>query len=65
MRELNRQECHLVSGGHDPQVCTPGTALNDYYGITNTSTFGGDLINIYEGLVEAASHVIERVALAI
>ncbi len=56
MRELNRMELDFVSGG--VLVCTP----NDFGGITDTGGFGRDLINIYEGLVAATSHVIERVA---
>ena len=65
MRELKTDELSLVFGGHTPQVCTPATALNDYNGIRNTSSVGDDLINIYEGLVAATSHIIERVALAL
>jgi hypothetical protein len=33
--------------------------------VTDTSTLGEDLIEIYEGLVEATSYVIERVANAL
>jgi hypothetical protein len=55
MRELNKMELDFVSGG---VVCH----ANDYGGISNTSSVGQDLINIYEGLVAATSHVIERVA---
>lgn len=65
MRELNANEVSLVFGGNSPQVCTPATAANDYYGVTDTQSFGNDLINIYEGLVAATSHIIERVALAL
>ena len=64
MRELTSEEWCLVSGGHDPGVCTPATAYNDYAGIRNPSSLGRDLIDAYEGLVEFTSHVIERVALA-
>lgn len=60
MRELNQNELELVSGGTG--VCTPG---NSYGGVTNTSSVGQDLINFYEGLVSATSHVIERVANAL
>ena len=56
MRELNKMELDCVSGGR--VVCTP----NDLGGITDPGGFGRDLINIYEGLVAATSHVIERVA---
>lgn len=61
MRQLTQAETSLVSGG-DTEVCTFADAMNDFYGIQNTTTFGQDLINIYEGLVFATSHVIERVA---
>jgi hypothetical protein len=60
MRSLSHEECRQVAGGHN--VCTPADAMNDYYGIQNTTTFGQDLVNIYEGLVFATSHIIERVA---
>lgn len=53
MRELKQEELAGVSGG----VCT-----NDYLGVTQTSNFGQDLINIYEGAIMFTSHVIERVA---
>jgi len=59
MRELNKMELDCVSGGTG--VCH----VNDYGGISNTSTVGQDLINIYEGLVAATSHIIERVAKAL
>jgi len=65
MKTLTANECEWVAGGSEPQACTPATALNDYYGIRNTSTIGSDLIDAYEGLVEFTSHVIERVALAL
>ena len=58
MRELRTEELTFVAGGEG--VCTP----NDIYGITQPSSFGQDLINIYEGAVAFTSHVIERVALA-
>ncbi len=56
MRELNKMELDFVSGGHG--VCTP----NNLGGVTDSGSLGRDLINIYEGLVAATSHVIERVA---
>lgn len=59
MRELTTDELDLVAGGYK---CTPADANNTYYGIQNTSSFGQDLIDIYEGVVFATSHVIERVA---
>jgi hypothetical protein len=65
MRALEAEEMSLVFGGHTPQVCTPATALNNYNGITNPGGIGDDLIDFYEGLVSATSHIIERVALAL
>ena len=60
MRELNPVEIGLVTGGTG--VCTPQDADNDFNGIRDTHGLGDDLINIYEGLVAATSHIIERVA---
>ncbi len=61
MRELKSSELSFVSGAGDG--CTSGGG-NDYGGVTNTKTVGDELINIYEGVVQAVSHVIERVAMA-
>jgi hypothetical protein len=58
MRQLTEAELTLVSGGTGQ--CTPQG--NNYGGVTNTGGVGRDLINIYEGVVAAASHIIERVA---
>ncbi|MCP5089379.1 MAG: hypothetical protein GY949_00495 [Gammaproteobacteria bacterium] len=63
MRELTMSEMDFVSGGTG--VCTSEDSGNDYGGITNTATLGQELIEIYEGVVEATSHVIERVANAL
>ena len=60
MRELTATELRFVSGGADS--CSADSSGNSYGGVTETTTLGQDLINIYEGLVEATSHVIERVA---
>ena len=60
MRELNATELTLVSGAGDE--CSSGGSGNDIGGITDSSSIGQDLINIYEGVVAAVSHVIERVA---
>lgn len=57
MRDLNTTEVHLVAGGNNQ--CTPE---NSYGGVTDTDSVGQDLIDIYEGVVAAASHIIERVA---
>ena len=59
MRELTMNEMRLVSGAGDE---CPSGGGNNYGGVTETSSIGRDLINIYEGLVEATSHIIERVA---
>ena len=63
MRELAQHELALVSGG-EGQVCTPDDG-NNYGGVTDPNSFGEDLINLYEGLVSATSHIIERVANAL
>lgn len=63
MRELTMSEMDFVSGGTG--VCTSEDSGNDIYGVTDSDSFGDDLVNIYEGLVQAASHVIERVASAL
>jgi hypothetical protein len=60
MRELTTSEVSCVSGGTG--VCTPASSGNDLGGVRNSGMIGNDLINIYEGLVAATSHVIERVA---
>lgn len=63
MRELTMGELQFVSGGTG--VCTAEDSGNDIAGITDSESVGQDLINIYEGLVAATSHVIERVASAL
>jgi len=60
MRELTTSEIGFVSGATDD--CSSG---NDYGGITDPSSLGSDIIEIYEGLVAATSHIIERVANAL
>ena len=60
MRELNKTELSFVSGGTGQ--CTPG---NSYGGVSDTTSLAQDLINIYEAVVSATSHVIERVANAL
>jgi hypothetical protein len=59
MRELKATELNFVSGAGDE--CTADSG-NDLAGVTDSENLGRDLINIYEGVVAAASHVIERVA---
>ncbi len=63
MRELTMNEIEFVSGGSGE--CTSEEGGNEYAGISDTTTVGEDIINIYEGLVEATSHIIERVANAL
>lgn len=63
MRELTMSELEMVAGGTG--VCTAQDGGNDYGGITDTTSLGTELIEIYEGLVAATSHVIERVANAL
>ena len=58
MRELTLNEMNVVSGAE----CVAG---NTYAGVSDTGSFGDDLIRIYEGLVAATSHIIERVANAL
>lgn len=60
MRELTVSEIRMVSGAGDQ--CPEG---NDIGGITDFPGLGTDLINFYEGLVAATSHIIERVANAL
>jgi hypothetical protein len=56
MRELTMEEINMVSGGGGD--CSG----NNYAGVSDTSSVGDDLVAIYEGLVAATSHIIERVA---
>jgi hypothetical protein len=60
MRTLSATELGAVSGGVGQ--CGPNDGGNAYGGVSDTGSFGQDLINIYEGAVMAASHIIERVA---
>lgn len=61
MRELTMQEMRLVSGAGDD--CS--SEGNTYGGVTDTGSIGKEIIEIYEGLVEATSYIIERVANAL
>ncbi len=63
MRELTMEEISRVSGGTGE--CTAQQSGNNYGGITEPGTLGQELIEIYEGMVEATSYVIERVASAL
>ncbi len=60
MRELTISELEFVSGGESG--CTRASSGNSYGGISQPSSLGQDLINIYEGLIQATSYMIERVA---
>ncbi len=62
MRELTVCELGVVSGAGDE--CWTGGG-NSIGGITEPGTLGGGIIDIYEGLVEATSYIIERVANAL
>lgn len=59
MRELTMNEMRLVSGAGDE---CPSGGGNNYGGVTEPSSVGEDMIGIYEGLIEATSYIIERVA---
>ena len=61
MRELKTSELSFVSGAGDG--CSGGSG-NNIGGVTNSGGLGQDLINIYEGVVQATSYMIERVARA-
>lgn len=63
MRELTMGELECVAGGGDG--CSSSEGGNDYGGISNTDSVGEELIEIYEGVVQAASYVIERIANAL
>jgi len=63
MRELTATELRFVSGGGGE--CSEDSSGNSYGGVADTSSIADDLINIYEGIVEATSYVIERVANAL
>ena len=65
MRELTATEMDFVSGAGEDCPEESGESGNNIGGVTDSGSLGQDLINIYEGLVEATSHVIERVANAI
>jgi hypothetical protein len=63
MRELTMSEIGFVGGAADQ--CKADQGGNNYGGVTDTASLGQDIIEIYEGLVEATSYVIERVANAL
>ena len=63
MRELTLGELSLVSGGTG--TCSAEDSGNSYGGVSDVQSIGQDIIDAYEGLVEATSHIIERVANAL
>jgi len=64
MRELTISEIGFVSGAGDD--CSSGdTGANSYGSINDTSSVGDEIIELYEGLVAATSHIIERIANAL
>jgi len=63
MRELTVSEIGFVGGG--TEQCRSDQGGNNYGGVTDTGSVGQDTIEIYEGLVEATSYIIERVANAL
>ena len=66
MRELTMDEIALVAGGDGECAAEGGgDSGNTYGGVADTSEIGQDIIDAYEGLVAAASHIIERVAKAL
>jgi hypothetical protein len=66
MRELTATEIGFVSGGTgDTGMCTPENSGNNVGGVSNFDEIGNDIIAAYEGVVQAASHIIERVANAL
>ena len=60
MRELSVNEIGFVGGA--AEQCRSDQSGNNYGGITDTQSIGREIIEIYEGLVEATSYIIERVA---
>ena len=63
MLELTMSEIGFVGGG--AEQCRSDQGGNNYGGVTDTGSVGRDIIAIYEGLVEATSYIIERVANAL
>ncbi len=66
MRTLNTNELNFVSGGEG--TCGPADGIsvgNNYGGIVDTGTIGDEIIQLYEGLIQATSYMFERVANAL
>ena len=64
MRELTCTEIDWVAGGTG-ECTAEDSGGNDYLGGASPNQVGEALIDVYEGLVEATSHIIERVANAL
>ena len=63
MRTLNTNELSFVSGGEGTCGPADGASVgNEYGGIVDTKTVGDEIIDLYEGLIQATSYMIERVA---
>ena len=63
MRELTLNETTFVSGGATNDCggsVTIGTSGANIQ--TNTTSFGEDVIAVYEGMISSLSYMIERVA---
>ncbi len=65
MRNLTKNEIQMVAGGGDECSSDGGGGKNDYAGVSDPKSLGSDLIELYEGLVEATSYIMERVAKAL
>ena len=65
MRVLSVEEMDLVAGAGEECASSSETSGNNLGGVTNSGQIGQDIVNIYEGAVEAMSHIIERVANAL
>ena len=63
MRELTMSEIGFVAGG--AEQCSSDGSGNTYAGISDVSSVGKEIIEFYEGLIEATSYIIERVANAL
>lgn len=61
MRKLLDSELRYVAGAGG-ECSSGGEGGNNYGGVTDPSSIGTDMINAYEGVVAAVSHIIERVA---
>ena len=63
MRTLTLDEMQLVAGaGGDCSSEGDGDDGNTYGGVSDVGGIGQDIIDAYEGLIEATSYIIERVA---